>query len=391
MQSSTWRNLRRHILIVGVLVLAGCANLPGSGPTTDGVLGAATVEIGSAAIEPFVLVTVTTPLLHDIQEASLRRVAAQSTLVDTEPPAFAIREGDTVQVSLVNVSADGFLDFAGSAISPFSVTPMPDQLVGADGRINVPALGRVRAAGLSPERLERTLTEALSQVLVEPSVLVQVVDRRSARAAVFGQVGDPGSKPILRPNLRLVDLIGLAGGQSAPSDELEVTFVRGDAEVTLPLTEVLTDPRANIRIHPGDVVSIERSRRSYVIRGAVTLPGRYELTGTSLSLEEAIALARGIANRRASRKGVFVYRPMSQPQLNQLGVDVSQFSAEVVPTIFHFDYRLPTTIFAAQAFEMEDGDVVFVSDHLIEELSKIFGIFTTVVPVQSFIPAPTVQ
>jgi polysaccharide export outer membrane protein len=299
-----------------------------------------------------------------------------------------IEEGDTVQVSLVNVSTEGFLDFTQSAISPISLTPLPPQTVSADGRINIPGLGRVRAEGLSPDRLERALTEALSEVLVDPSVVVQVTDRQSARATIVGDVAEPGSKPILRRNLRLVELIGLAGGQSAAAEDLVVSFVRGDREVRLPLTTVLTEPEANIRVHPGDLISVERSRRAYVIRGAVTLPGRYEFIEPELTLEEAIGLARGILNRRASRNGVFLYRTMPKARLARLGADIAEFDAEQVPTIFHFDYRVPTTIFAAQSFTMRSGDVVFVSDHIIEEISKIFGIFTTVVPVQSFIPAP---
>jgi polysaccharide export outer membrane protein len=188
--------------------------------------------------------------------------------------------------------------------------------------------------------------------------------------------------------LRLVELIGLAGGQTTAAEDLVVSFVRGEREVRLPLTTVLTEPDANIRVHPGDLISVERRRRAFVIRGAVTVPGRYELIEPELSLEEAIGLARGILNRRASRNGVFLYRMLPKAQLARLGADTGEFDAEQVPTIFHFDYRVPTAIFAAQSFAMRNGDVVFVSDHLIEEISKIFGIFTTVVPVQSFIPSP---
>lgn len=383
-----WRTSRRATTVVGLLALVGCANLPGSGPTTRAPLDNATVVVGVADTEAFVLVNVTTPIAQELAADGGAGVGTSATLLDTQPPPFVIEEGDTVQVSLVNVSTEGFLDFTQSAISPISLTPLPPQTVSADGRINIPGLGRVPAEGLSPERLERALTDALSEVLVDPSVVVQVTDRQSARATVVGEVDDPGSKPILRRNLRLVELIGLAGGQTTAAEELVVSFVRGEREVRLPLTTVLTEPDANIRVHPGDLISVERRRRAYVIRGAVTLPGRYELIEPELTVEEAIGLARGILNRRASRNGVFLYRMLPKARLARLGADLAEFESEQVPTIFHFDYRVPTTIFAAQSFAMRNGDVVFVSDHLIEEISKIFGIFTTVVPVQSFIPAP---
>lgn len=390
--SSTCRGmparLRAGAVVVLLQAVAACSTLPGSGPTTDAVLDGATVELGSSAIEPFALVRMNTSTAQSLQAASTDTSWSRAPLIDSEPPAFVIEEGDTVQVSLINVSNEGFLDFTQSAITPISQTLLPPQVVGGDGQLNVPVLGRVTAAGLTPERLERVLTDRLAQVLVDPSLVVQVLDRQTARATVLGEVAEPGSKPILRRSLRLVDLIGLAGGQTAPVDDLVVTFVRGDVKRQLPLSVVLSDPAANVRVHPGDVVSVGLNRKTYVIRGAVGVPGRYTLVEPEFNLEEAIAQARGMANRRASRKGVFVFRLMPKPALVDLGLQPDLFGADTIPTVFQFDYRVPTQIFAARSFHLEDGDVVFITDNWIEELNKIFGIFNTVVPVQSFVPAP---
>ncbi|MBY8978065.1 polysaccharide export protein [Rhodobacteraceae bacterium NNCM2] len=374
-------------MVLAVVALAGCEILPGSGPTTVGVRDDATVTYNPDKPEPYVVVGVNTRIAKslaggaaDIREGEL--------LPDTKPPHFHINEGDTVQVSLVSINENGYIDFATSSLAPISLTPLPPQVVADDGKINVPPLGRVQARGLSPETFEGRLEAQLSEVLVDPSVVVQILDRQTDRASVIGQVETPGSFAILRRDLRLLDLIGLSGGQTVPAEDLVLTLTRGTQRMRMSYIEALSNPAANIRIHAGDVVSVDLSRRSYVIRGAINVPGRYEFIEPQVTLAEAIGLARGIPDRRASRTGMFVFRTLERERLTKLGFDPSPLQGPMIPTVFHFNYRVPSTIFAEEAFVLEEGDVVYIGDSWVEELNKIFGVFTGIVPVQTFVPTP---
>ncbi|MEM7668772.1 MAG: polysaccharide biosynthesis/export family protein [Pseudomonadota bacterium] len=379
--------IRSLVIIAGCAAIAGCTYLPGAGPTTADLRGDAVVTYKSEKPDPYVIVGMNTRVAKSLA-AGAKPAKAGGLLPDQPAPNFTINEGDTVQVSLVSINQDGFIDFSSSSLTPIALTPLPQQIVGNDGRVNVPPLGRVRARGLSPEQFEYQLAAQLSQVLIEPSVIVQMLDRQAARASVLGQVEDPGSKAILRRDLRLLDLIGLAGGQSGPAEDLILTLTRGATRVRLPYKDVIYNPANNVRIHPGDVVSVDLSRRSYVVRGAINSPGRYEFIEPRVTLSEAIGRARGIPSRRASRSGMFVFRSIERERLQNLGFDPTTIEGDMIPTIFHFDYRVPSTVFAEQAFVLEDGDVVYISDHVIEEINKVFGIFNSVVPVQTFVPTP---
>lgn len=246
----------------------------------------------------------------------------------------------------------------------------------------MPPLGRVRAAGMTPQALEASLKSQLGAVLIDPSVVVQTVDREKARASVLGRVAQPGGFPILRPDLRLVELIALAGGQQGDSqiEDLVLRLTRGGATRSLPLQTVLSAPEANIRIHPGDVVTVEGRRRRFSALGAVAAPGFYEYDRPRLTLADALGRTRGAETRTAARNGVFVYRAAPTQDLAAFGASVQDFPGPIAPAIYHFNFLSPSMYFAAQEFEMADGDVLYVSDSLITEINKVIGVVTQVVP-----------
>lgn len=370
--------------------LSGCVAVPGAGPTAGGILERASVEIAQGDVfDNFALFTMNIDMAQRINALRPAPAFAGDFFADAPPPPFLLAPGDTVAITIVSVDANGFLDFTQSALSPLSSTSLPNQIIEADGRVQVPPLGRVRAAGLSPQALETSLKNQLGAVLIDPSVVVQAVDREKARASVLGRVSAPGSYPILRPDLRLVDLIALAGGHQSGSqvEDLVVRLGRGGASRSLPLDTVLNAPEANIRVQAGDVVAIEGRRHRFSAFGAVGTPGFFEYDRPRLTLADALGRVRGTDTRSAARNGVFVYRAVPTSDIAAFGASTQDFSGPVAPAIYHFNFLSPTMLFAAQEFEMADGDVIYVSDSLITEINKVIGIVTQVVPAPvRFVP-----
>jgi polysaccharide export outer membrane protein len=90
----------------------------------------------------------------------------------------------------------------------------PDQnrfvTVRPDGRITMPYVGDVVAAGKPPTTLATELKTAYAEVLVEPQIDV-IVQTMGARYYVFGEVGDPGEFAYERP-IDLMQAVAMAGG-----------------------------------------------------------------------------------------------------------------------------------------------------------------------------------
>jgi polysaccharide export outer membrane protein len=83
--------------------------------------------------------------------------------------------------------------------------------VRSDGKITLPLIGEVQAAGKTPHQLELELVSKLQNFISEPEVTVIVQDIRSQRFNILGQVAKPGSY-LLTSSTTVLDAIAMAGG-----------------------------------------------------------------------------------------------------------------------------------------------------------------------------------
>jgi polysaccharide export outer membrane protein len=80
-----------------------------------------------------------------------------------------------------------------------------------DGKISVPLIGDLAAAGITPSRLQSILAEKLSAFISNPEVAVTVQQIKSKNFNVLGEVQRPGSYPLVH-SVSVLDAIGMAGG-----------------------------------------------------------------------------------------------------------------------------------------------------------------------------------
>jgi len=83
--------------------------------------------------------------------------------------------------------------------------------VRSDGRISLPLIGEVEAAGHTPHQLQQEIARKLQSFISEPDVTVIVQEIRSQKFNVLGQVARPGSY-LLTDSTTVLDAIALAGG-----------------------------------------------------------------------------------------------------------------------------------------------------------------------------------
>lgn len=80
-----------------------------------------------------------------------------------------------------------------------------------DGKISLPLLNDVQAAGYTPMELANVITEGLKKYITNPQVTVSVSEINSRRVYVTGEVTKPGAYPLL-PNMTALQLLTSAGG-----------------------------------------------------------------------------------------------------------------------------------------------------------------------------------
>ena len=136
-----------------------------------------------------------------------------------------------------------------------------DVAVRPDGRISLPLLNDVAAAGLTPDQLRLRLTEAASKLLEEPTVTVIVKQINSRKVFITGQVGKPGPYPLGGPTT-VMQLIAMAGGVLEYADKKNISIMRVEngRQVSLRFNYEQVEKRKNlqqnIELKPGDTIIV---------------------------------------------------------------------------------------------------------------------------------------
>ncbi len=133
--------------------------------------------------------------------------------------------------------------------------------VRSDGKISIPLVKEVFASGLSPLQLEDVLTQKLRQYINNPVVTVIVLQIRSQRIFIVGNVAASGMLP-LEPGLTVMQAIGLAGGVTEFARRKKIFVLRevgGQAQkIPFDYSAVLSgkSPELDFELKPGDTIFI---------------------------------------------------------------------------------------------------------------------------------------
>jgi polysaccharide biosynthesis/export protein len=163
--------------------------------------------LGRAAAALLVLLTCTSS--GEAQTASATTAAAAAAAVPASPPGDYTIGPDDILTIVFWKEKDMSSDVA----------------VRPDGRISLPLLNDVDAAGLTPEQLRVKLAAAADKFLEEPTVTVVVKQINSRKVFITGQVPKPGPYPLTGPT-NVVQLIAMAGGVLEYADSENIVIMR---------------------------------------------------------------------------------------------------------------------------------------------------------------------
>lgn len=134
-----------------------------------------------------------------------------------------------------------------------------------DGKISLPLLNDVQAAGLTPMELRETLTKALGKYIPVPEVSVIVREVHSFKVSVIGQVKTPGRYE-LTSRVTVLDMLAIAGGLNEYAARARIVVLRRQGAVTkqIPFAyDKLTARNGsangspdNFFVQPGDIILV---------------------------------------------------------------------------------------------------------------------------------------
>lgn len=130
-----------------------------------------------------------------------------------------------------------------------------------DGRISLPLIGDVQAAGKTIRDLKKVLEEKYAAVIAEPAVSVMLTQSKSWRYYIIGQIKQPGEFPIDFP-ITVLQAIAKSGGflEWAKTDRISIVRRESGQEIIVPFNyEALVNGQnlqQNAMVKPGDTIII---------------------------------------------------------------------------------------------------------------------------------------
>lgn len=136
-----------------------------------------------------------------------------------------------------------------------------DAQVRPDGRIALPLINEVQAAGLTPDQLREKILEESKKYMEDASITVVVRQINSRKVFITGEVNKPGPYP-LTSAITVMQLIAQAGGLREYADSKKIIIMRNERgqQVSLKFNykEVTSGKQLqqNIQLKPGDTVVV---------------------------------------------------------------------------------------------------------------------------------------
>lgn len=232
-------------------------------------------------------------------------------------------------------------------------------LVGEDGTIFYPYVGKISVAGKTTGEVRETISKGLEEVIQKPQVDVKVGAYRSQKVFVSGEVTRPGPHPITDSPVSVQEALSLAGDITATGDLANISLTRNERTYIIDMLGFYDrgDTSQNVLLRHGDVLHVpDRNAQKVFVIGEVLNPSSIVMNKRGITLTEAIADAGGVNPVTSVPGQIFVIR-----------------GTETESEIFHLDASSPDALVLGDHFRLHPRDVVYVETALITRWDRVIN------------------
>lgn len=368
-------------LLLTSVWLASCSSLGASGPSAESIRSADKMPSGIMLVD--LNAKVTQQLARNSSNKSFAAVFGEQA----SGPQI-VGAGDTIDIAIWEAPPAALFGSTSvaSQLAPGGVGPaimarsadIPEQMVDNLGQITVPFVGTVNVIGRTPREIALEVTARLQGKAHDPQVIVRIADNRAANVTVVGEVGKSGHMPLTSKGERLLDAIASAGGVKQQVNKMTIQLAREGVVASEPLATVIANPQENIQLKPNDVVTALYQPYSFQALGAFNTNTEVQFEATGLTLAQALGRIGGLQDNRADIKGVFIFRFEDSARLGGLVTPTTDITVDhKLPVIYRVDLSDPTSFFTAQSFQIQNGDVLYVSNAPLTDIQKFVTVITS--------------
>lgn len=371
------------------LGLGGCSLfntwLPGSGAIRGDITAADANNISSDPNAPTVqLVEINENVLRQINQSQKRSEFAK---LFAQAPANlnVVGPGDVLEVNIWEASPAMLFGSSSSAslsivnASSSKATTLPDQMVNLDGTISIPFVGSIKASGKTTQAISKEITTALQGKANFPQVMVRMTRNTTSAITVVGEVTNSQLIPLTPKQEKLLDAIATSGGLKQPINKITIQLARNGQVHSMPLESVIKDPKQNIPLASGDVITAYFQPFSFTALGATGQNQEITFEAQGISLVQALGRVGGLQDNRSDARGVFIFRFEEPEAVLEQQRDGIRTADNKVPVIYRMNLTDGSAFLTAQNFPIKNKDVLYVSNASSVELQKFLNILVSAV------------
>jgi polysaccharide biosynthesis/export protein len=126
-----------------------------------------------------------------------------------------------------------------------------------DGKLSLPLVGEMQVAGLTPEQFRKKYSEAIADYVKNPEVFIHILEVRSKKYFVDGEVARAGEYPLIGP-IRVLEALSRTGGFREFANRKKIRILRGSQTFRFNWEEVMKGKKMeqNILLENGDHIFV---------------------------------------------------------------------------------------------------------------------------------------
>jgi polysaccharide export outer membrane protein len=344
-------------LVMLASYLTGCSSFNALIGTTGPTGGQIKDMRDDPHLEGMQFVTVDAAVANKLK-ANRKKSLFSEAFINKVKSGYVFGAGDVIDISVWE--APPAMLFGPTTGGTSQMISFPAQMVNAKGNISMPFVGPILAAGLTPQQLEEKIVQELKDKANNPQVLVHVTNNNTANVTVVGAVATSTRIPLTSRGEKLLEVLAAAGGVTEAVDKISLQITRGNEVQTLAMTTLIENPRQNIVMQPGDVITAMIQPLTFTTMGALNKNQELFYEARGITLAQALGRIGGLDVETADARSVFIFR-FEEPDALVWAKSPKLSVEGKVPVIYQVDMTDPANLFAAQQFPMANKDMLYIS------------------------------
>lgn len=358
------------------MVISGCTSIPTTGPSSRKIVSLSSQKSYEVRVPRVEIVEVDWTIIQDLYHQQANHSFIQ--FGEGYASVGTINSGDILDITIWEappaVLFGGGISQMGSGSA--QQVHLEGQMVGVNGTITIPFAGNLHVIGKTPEQIQDMIKGRLNKMAHQPQVMVRLAQNNAANVSVI-RPGNSIRLPLTAAGERVLDAVAAVGGSTANVQDTNVQLTRGNEVKTVALEELVANPRQNILLRKGDIVTLITNPYTFTSMGAVGHTQEIGFSARGLSLAEAVGRMGGLQDRRSDARGVFVFRytPLADlPSESQAKWLAQGYGYEAdIPVVYRVNLQEANSLFWMQRFPIKNKDVLYVSNAPLAEVQKFLS------------------